>query len=70
MLSVRCLSVSDVGVLWPNGWMDQYATWYEGRPRTSPHCVTWRPISPRERGTAVPLFWPMSTVKVAHLSYF
>ena len=22
--------VYDVGVLWPNGWMDQDATWYEG----------------------------------------
>jgi len=19
-------------ILWPNGWMDQDATWYEGRP--------------------------------------
>jgi len=32
MLSDRCLScpVSDVGVLWPNGWMDQDAIWYGG----------------------------------------
>ena len=27
-------------LLWPNGWMDQDATWYEGRPRRRPHCVT------------------------------
>jgi len=31
MLSDRCLSVlsvCDVGVLWPNGWMDQDETWH------------------------------------------
>ena len=27
-------------LLWPNGWMDQDATWYEGRPQPRPHCVT------------------------------
>ena len=27
-----CLSVCNVGVLWPNGWMDQDATWYGSRP--------------------------------------
>jgi len=29
---LSCLSVCNVGVLWPNGWMDQDATWYRGRP--------------------------------------
>jgi len=24
-------------LLWPNGWMDQDATWYEGRPLPRPH---------------------------------
>jgi len=24
-----------------NGWMDQDATWYGGRPRPRPHCVGW-----------------------------
>ena len=24
---------------WPNGWMDQDATWYGGRPRPRPRCV-------------------------------
>ena len=37
MLSDRCpvcLSVClHVGVLWPNGWMDQNETWHGGRPR-------------------------------------
>jgi len=26
-------------VLWPNGWMNQDATSYGGRPRPRPHCV-------------------------------
>ena len=25
--------------LWPNGWMDQDATWQRGRPRPRPHCI-------------------------------
>ena len=29
-----------------NGWMDQDATWYGGRPRPWPHCVRWGPSSP------------------------
>ena len=28
MLSDRCLSVCNVGVLWLNGWMDQDETWH------------------------------------------
>ena len=32
--------------LWyPNGYMDQDATWYGGRPRPRPHCVRCRPSS-------------------------
>ena len=49
-----CLSVCNVGVLWPNGWMDQDATWYGGRPRPRRHCVRWGP-SPTQ-------FRPMSIV--------
>ena len=26
-------------LLWPNGWMDQDAAWYGGRPRPKPDCV-------------------------------
>jgi len=48
-------------LLWPNGWMDQGATWYGGRPRPRPDCVRWGPSSP-ERGTAAPPFQPMSLV--------
>jgi len=61
----RCL-------LWPNGWMDEDATWYGSRPRPWPHCVrrvTGTQLS-RERGTAAPSFRSMSIVAtVAHLSY-
>jgi len=49
-------------LLWPNGWMDQDATSYEGRSRPRPHFVTWGPSSPLpKRGTA-PNFRPMSIV--------
>jgi len=40
------LSVCDVGVLWPNGWMDQDATWYGDRPRPWRLCVRWGPSPP------------------------
>ena len=46
--------LSNVGVLWPNGWTDQDATWYNGRPRPRRHYVRWGPISPlQKRGTAM-----------------
>jgi len=34
-------------LLWPNGWMDQDATWYGGRPQPRRHCVAWGPSSPQ-----------------------
>jgi len=46
-------------LLWPNGWMDQDATWYEDRHRPRPHCVTWGPSSPpQKKGTQPPIFGP------------
>ena len=30
----RCL-------LWPNGWMDEDAIWYGGKPQPRPYCVRW-----------------------------
>ena len=62
MLSVCCLSVPsvlsvcDVGVLWPNGWIDQGETWHGGRPRSRPYCVRWGPSSPKE--AQPPIFGP------------
>jgi len=48
--------VRDVGVLWPNDWMDQDETWQAGRPWPWPHCVTWGLSSPPQRDTATPQF--------------
>ena len=28
-------------LLWPNGWMDQGATWYGAKPRPRRRCVRW-----------------------------
>jgi len=41
-------------LLWPNGWMDEDATWYGSRPGPRAHSVRRGPSSPRERGTAAP----------------
>jgi len=64
MLSVRCLSVSDVGIFWPNGRMNQDETWHGGRPRPTPHCVRWGPSSPppQKKGAQPLNFQPMSIV--------
>jgi len=63
VLSV-CRSVCDVRVLWPNGSVDQDATWYGGRPRSRRYCVRWGPSStPPPKGALEPLtFRPMTIV--------
>jgi len=48
--ALSCLSVGNVGLLWPNGWMDQDKACHAGRPRLWPHCVRWRPNSPCANG--------------------
>jgi len=48
-------------LLWSNGWMDQDATWYGGRPRPRQHSVRWGPSSVPKRRTA-PRFRLMSGV--------
>ena len=76
VLSDRCLSVCrlcpvclsvrpvcDVGILWPNGWMDQDETWHGGTPRPWRHCVRWGPSSSSQKGAEPPIFgqlllWP------------
>jgi len=56
-------------LLWPNGWMDEDATWYGSRPRPRPHCVRRGPRSPAKGAQQPPPFRPMSIVAtVAHLS--
>ena len=47
-------------LLWPNGWMDQDATWYVGRPRPKRHCVGWGSSSPfPKKGTEPPILGPL-----------
>ena len=64
----RCLSVlsacrPNVGVLWPNGCMDQDATWYGGSFRPRPRCVRWGPSSPSRKEHSSPRsFRPMSVM--------
>jgi len=57
------LSVHNVGLLWPNGWINQDATWYGGRSRPRRHCVRWGPSSHTRKGhRPAPNFRPMSVV--------
>jgi len=54
-----CLSVCNVGVLWPNGWTDQDETRHAGRPRPSPHCIRCGASSPSPKGARPPpIFGP------------
>jgi len=45
-------------LLWPNGWMDQDATWYRGRSRTMRHCFRWGTQLPHGEAQQPPLFGP------------
>jgi len=46
-------------LLWPNGCMDQDATWYGSRPRPRPHCNRRGQSSPRKgHSSPPPLFGP------------
>jgi len=55
-------------LLWPNGCMDQDATWYGGRPRPTQHCVRCGPSYPLKKGTPILpnfgpcLLWPPSPI--------
>ena len=58
----RCLSVCDVGVLWPNGWMDEDETWHGGRLRPGHHSVLDGDPAPHPQKGHNPHFPPMSVV--------
>jgi len=51
-------------VLWPNGWMDQDATWYGGKPWPRRRCVRWgrssrlKGAQPPVFGSCLCLLWP------------
>jgi len=56
-------------LLWPNGWMDEDATWYGGTPRPKRLCVRWRPAPLPKKGGGGPSpilgpcpLWPNSWV--------
>ena len=52
-------------LLWPNGWMDEDATWYGSRPR---YMLNGDTAPPRKGHSSPPYFRPMSVVAaVAHL---
>ena len=70
MLSDRRLSVClscNVGELWPYG-TDQDATWYASKHRPRRHCVRWGPIPHGKGHSSPPLFGPLCSGTVAHLS--
>ena len=52
------LSVCNVGVPWPNGWMNHDETWRAGRHRPWPHCVRWGPSFHSPKGAQPPIFGP------------
>jgi len=43
-------------ILWPNGWMDEDATWCGSRPRPRPLCVRRGPRSIAKGAQQLPLF--------------
>jgi len=43
-------------LLWPNGWMDQDASWYRVRPQPKRHCVRWGPSCPSPKRGQSPQF--------------
>ena len=50
-------------LLWPNGCMDQDATWYGGRLGLRDIVFDVDPATPRKKGTPTPPnFWPMFIV--------
>jgi len=49
-------------LLWPHSWMDQDQIWHGGRPRSRPHCIRWRPSSPKKGVQQPAKFLAMSVV--------
>jgi len=43
-------------LLWPNGCVDQDATWYGSKPRTRRHCVRWGLSPSTEKDSSLPHF--------------
>jgi len=49
-------------LFWPNGWIHQDATWYEGRPQPRRLCVRCGPSPSPQKGTGPTNFRPTSIV--------
>jgi len=61
--------VCDVGILWPNGWMDQDATWHGGRPRPRSQCLMGTQLLPPLKGAQQPPFFGLHIIaKRSHIS--
>jgi len=58
-------------LLWPNGWMDEDATWYGSRPPRRQHCIRRVPMKRSAKGAQHPplldpyLLWPRSPISAA-----
>jgi len=59
------LSVYNIGVLQPNGWMDQDETWHAGLPSAQATFVRWGPSSP----TALWVYFLSRTYQLAGRLY-
>jgi len=64
--------ISGPCLLWPNGWMDEDATWHGSIPRPRPHCIRRGDSQLSAKGAQQPpSFRIMSIVAtVAHVSYW
>ena len=66
---MRIPTVCNVGILSPNGWMDQDATWYEGMPQPRALCVRWGP-SPPPKFSAQVYYSYCDFVRTLHSRYW
>ena len=55
---IKALPLHDTIRLWPNGWMDQDATWHESKPQPRRLCVSLGPSRPLPKRTDAPIFGP------------
>ena len=53
----------------PNGWMDQDATWYWGRPRPRRHCVNGDPTPPNKRAQQPPFLCKQVDLSPGHIVF-
>jgi len=63
--------VCNIGISWPNGWMDQDETWHGGRPQPYSHCVRRGPSpqghSPQSSANVYCVKWSPISATAEHL---